>query len=110
MDMRRQGSGPSRSVSLDSDDALDLDPWSLWSDATVASAWGSPPREITREAAREPTLLAKLSGGLVAGRKLATLALEGAPARPAVAPGGAGQGCTRTVQARAQTLTVPGRA
>ena len=76
----------------------ELDPWSLWcvrlqlcpvhdasgdttlrqdsacrSDSTYADAWSSPPQHIMQEAATHPRLQAMLSGGLVAGKKLASL-------------------------------------
>ena len=64
--------GPGSPWGASPTDLEELSPWSLWSESTV-EAWTSPPREILREAAQQPRLQAKLSGGLVAGKKLAVL-------------------------------------
>ena len=60
----------SHTGSLDTD-LSDISPWDLWSEDTLADM--QPPKEILAEAAVQPRLAAKLSGGLWNGVKLSQL-------------------------------------
>ena len=57
--------------SLDTDISADLSPWDLWSDDNLSEM--QPPKQILAEAAVQPRLAMKLSGGLWNGVKLAQL-------------------------------------
>ena len=59
------------SLDWDVGDDVESSPWGLWSEDTMAD-W-QPPKEILAEAAIQPRLAAKLSGGLWNGVKLAQL-------------------------------------
>ena len=63
----------SHTGSLDTDLSYtsDISPWDLWSEDTLAEM--QPPKEILAEAAVQPRLAAKLSGGLWNGVKLSQL-------------------------------------